>query len=157
MPNFEDDSGNCHAPDPNGLACYKSRIGCPIHPRQKRKCHGGAKGQAMTDEKIAEIRDLHKYLDEYPNTDVSSGDLHHYLSFLLAEVERLRDQIYESIPKWQANELQREINQLRDAMQFYADPNRYKSTSVHMCGHSTGQSVMIDGGRKAREALGVKS
>ena len=74
-----------------------------------------------------------------------------------AEVERLRDQIYESIPKWQANELQREINQLRDAMQFYADPNRYKSTSVHMCGHSTGQSVMIDGGRKAREALGVKS
>ena len=91
MPNFEDDSGNCHAPDPNGVACYKSRIGCPIHPRQKRKCHGGAKGQAMTDEKIAEIRDLHKYLDEYPNTDVSSGDLHHYLSFLLAEVERLRE------------------------------------------------------------------
>lgn len=37
MPNFEDDSGNCHAPDPNGVACYKSRIGCPIHPRQKRK------------------------------------------------------------------------------------------------------------------------
>ena len=91
MPNFEDDSGNCHAPDPNGVACYKSRIGCPIHPRQKRKCHGGAKGQAMTDEKIAEIRDLYKYLDEYPNTDVSSGDLHHYLSFLLAEVERLRE------------------------------------------------------------------
>lgn len=50
-----------------------------------------------------------------------------------------------------------EIDKLRDAMQFYADPNRYKSTSVHMCGHSTGQSVMIDGGRKAREALGVKS
>jgi hypothetical protein len=49
-----------------------------------------------------------------------------------------------------------EIEKLRDAMQFYADPNRYKSTSVHMCGHSTGQSVMIDGGRKAREALGVK-
>ena len=91
MPNFEDDSGNCHAPDPNGVACYKSRIGCPIHPRQKRKCHGGAKGQAMTDEKIADLRDLHKYLDEYPNTDVSSGDLHHYLSFLLAEVERLRE------------------------------------------------------------------
>ncbi len=44
----------------------------------------------MTDDKIAEIRDLYKYLDEYPNTDVSSGDLHHYLSFLLAEVERLR-------------------------------------------------------------------
>lgn len=39
MPNFEDDSGNCHAPDPNGVACYKSRIGCPIHPRQKRKRH----------------------------------------------------------------------------------------------------------------------
>ena len=39
MPNFEDDSGNCHAPDSNGVACYKSRIGCPIHPRQKRKCH----------------------------------------------------------------------------------------------------------------------
>lgn len=70
-----------------------------------------------------------------------------------AENEQLRDQIYESIPKWQANEMQREINRLRDAMQFYADPNRYKSTSVHMCGHSTGQSVMIDGGRKAREAL----
>ena len=51
----------------------------------------------------------------------------------------------------------REIQKLREAMQFYADPNRYKSTSVHMCGHSTGQSVMIDGGRKAREALGVKS
>ena len=122
MPNFEDDSGNCHAPDPNGVACYKSRIGCPIHPRQKRKCH------------------------ECPE-----------LSALRLDNERLRDQIYESIPKWQANELQREINQLRDAMQFYADPNRYKSTSVHMCGHSTGQSVMIDGGRKAREALGVKS
>jgi len=30
-----------------------------------------------------------------------------------AEIERLRDQIYESIPKWQANELQREIEQLR--------------------------------------------
>lgn len=74
-----------------------------------------------------------------------------------AENEQLREQIYESIPKWQANELQREINQLRDAMQFYADPNRYKSTSVHMCGHSTGASVMIDGGRKAREALEVKS
>lgn len=42
----------------------------------------------MSD-KIAEIRDLHKYLDEYPNTEVSSGDLHHYLSFLLAEVDRL--------------------------------------------------------------------
>lgn len=72
---------------------------------------------------------------------------------LRAENERLRDQIYESIPKWQANELQREINQLRDAMQFYADPNRYKSATVHMCGHSTGQSVMIDGGTKARKAL----
>lgn len=30
-----------------------------------------------------------------------------------AEIERLRDQIYESIPKWQANELQREIERLR--------------------------------------------
>lgn len=47
----------------------------------------------MSDDKIAEIRDLYKYLDEYPNTDVSSGDLHHYLSFLLAEVERLRAEI----------------------------------------------------------------
>lgn len=49
--------------------------------------------------------------------------------------------------------LHAENMRLREAMQFYADPNRYKSTSVHMCGHSTGQSVMIDGGRKAREAL----
>jgi hypothetical protein len=49
-----------------------------------------------------------------------------------------------------------EIERLRAAMQFYADRNRYKSASVHMCGHSTGQSVLIDGGRKAREALEAK-
>ena len=30
-----------------------------------------------------------------------------------AEIQSLRDQIYESIPKWQANELQREIERLR--------------------------------------------
>ena len=30
-----------------------------------------------------------------------------------AEIERLQDQIYESIPKWQANELQHEIERLR--------------------------------------------
>ena len=41
----------------------------------------------MTD-KIAEIRALHKYLEEYPNTQVDSVDLHHYLAVLLAEVDR---------------------------------------------------------------------
>ena len=30
-----------------------------------------------------------------------------------AEIQSLRDQIYESIPMWQANELQREIERLR--------------------------------------------
>lgn len=47
MPNFEDDSGNCHAPDPNGVACYKSRIGCPTHPRRKMKCNGCAELSAL--------------------------------------------------------------------------------------------------------------
>ena len=112
----------------------------------------------MSDDIIEIIRARHLRDDRWRNLpSMICPQAHDDRALLLAEVERLRDQIYESIPKWQANELQREINQLRDAMQFYADPNRYKSTSVHMCGHSTGQSVMIDGGRKAREALGVKS
>ena len=112
----------------------------------------------MSDDIIEIIRARHLRDDRWRNLpSMICPQAHDDRATLLAEVERLRDQIYESIPKWQANELQREINQLRDAMQFYADPNRYKSTSVHMCGHSTGQSVMIDGGRKAREALGVKS
>ena len=112
----------------------------------------------MSDDIIEIIRARHLRDDRWRNLpSMICPQAHDDRALLLTEVERLRDQIYESIPKWQANELQREINQLRDAMQFYADPNRYKSTSVHMCGHSTGQSVMIDGGRKAREALGVKS
>ena len=98
----------------------------------------------MTD-KIGEIRARHLRLEDmrsstYPDeisdswTYFGTWAAHHDRATLLAENDRLRE-----------------------VLQFYADPNRYKSTSVHMCGHSTGQSVMIDGGRKAREALGVKS
>lgn len=128
MPNFEDDSGNCHAPDPNGVACYKSRIGCPIHPRQKRKCHECSELSALR---------------------LDNERLRAENESLCAEIERIEKDCLRGFVH--------EIERLRGAMQFYADPNRYKSTSVHMCGHSTGQSVMIDGGRKAREALGVKS
>ena len=88
----------------------------------------------MTD-KIAEIRARHSQDERWHNgPSMLCPQSHDDRATLLIEIERLRE-----------------------AMQFYADPNRYKSTSVHMCGHSTGQSVMIDGGRKAREALGVKS
>jgi len=82
----------------------------------------------------------------------------------IIRARHLRDDRWRNLPSMicpQAHDdralLLAEVERLREAMQFYADPNRYKSTSVHMCGHSTGQSVMIDGGRKAREALGVKS
>jgi predicted DNA-binding protein (UPF0251 family) len=37
------------------------------------------------------------------------------------EIERLREQIYESIPKWQANKLQREIERLHAALRSIAN------------------------------------
>lgn len=57
MPNFEDDSGNCHAPDPTGFACYKSRIGCPIHPRQKKKALSDIQTQRADNEQLTRERD----------------------------------------------------------------------------------------------------
>ena len=49
------------------------------------------------------------------------------------------------------------VSQLRAALRFYADESRYKPTSWHMCGHSTGQAILIDGGSRARTALEAKS
>lgn len=46
-----------------------------------------------------------------------------------------------------------EIERLRVALEFYADENRYKTATVHMCGHATGQAVMLDRGKRARKAL----
>lgn len=53
----------------------------------------------------------------------------------------------------QRTHLLAEVERLRAALEFYADKNRYKTTTVHMCGHATGQAVMLDRGKRAREAL----
>lgn len=57
---------------------------------------------------------------------------------------------------WAVREIERlraEVERLREALSFYADENRYKTTTVHMCGHATGQAVMLDRGSRARKAL----
>lgn len=46
-----------------------------------------------------------------------------------------------------------ENERLREALRFYADEIRYKPTSRHMCGHSTGRAILLDGGDRARNAL----
>jgi hypothetical protein len=66
MPNFEDDSGNCHAPDPNGVACYKSRIGCPIHPRKKRKAMSDIQTLRAENERL---RDVLRRVSVHPSGD----------------------------------------------------------------------------------------
>jgi hypothetical protein len=53
------------------------------------------------------------------------------------------------------SEAAKEITRLREALSWYANENNYKTTSVHMCGHSTGQSVLLDKGNRARNALEV--
>ena len=145
MPNFEDDSGNCHAPDPNGVACYKSRIGCPIHPRQKKQsCAPGAGsgGWAMTD-KIGEIRARHSREERWRNgPSMLCPQSHDDCATLLIEVERLRE-----------------------ALSWYADPLNHSPVKCRSPGDPDPSVVFLmelppiinDGGRKAREALGVKS
>lgn len=46
-----------------------------------------------------------------------------------------------------------EIELLAATLEWYADEIRYKGTSVHMCGHTTGQSVLHDGGKRAQKVL----
>lgn len=45
------------------------------------------------------------------------------------------------------------IEMLTEALEWYADEIRYKATSISMCGHATGQSILLDGGMRARKAL----
>jgi hypothetical protein len=54
------------------------------------------------------------------------------------------------------SDLRAEVERLREALAFYADERHYKTRTVHMCGHFTGQSVMVDQGRQARNALEAK-
>lgn len=117
MPNFEDDSGNCHAPDPNGVACYKSRIGCPIHPKQKRKA-------MSNDDKISEIKERHFHDERWRNgPSMLCPQMHEDRATLLAEDARHRAE----------NELQRAEIELqrtsrhREARAFEAEHNRLQA------------------------------
>lgn len=56
---------------------------------------------------------IEKQRHTYHEAQWVCGETAATLSDAADEIERLRDQIYESIPKWQANELQREIERLR--------------------------------------------
>ena len=66
---------------------------------------------------------------------------------LIANADRL-DQ-YADLIETQA----REIERLREALQFYARKYNWKSCGVYMCGHSNPSSAEIDRGNKARAAL----
>lgn len=51
------------------------------------------------------------------------------------------------------NEARAEVEKLRETLGFYADKNHYMTRTVHMCGHSVGEPVLLDKGRQARNAL----
>lgn len=45
------------------------------------------------------------------------------------------------------------VTKIAEALEFYANERNWKTTSVFMCGHSSGARVEIDQGKKARIAL----
>ena len=40
MPNWTDDDGNCHFETKQGVPCYKSELGCPIHRKRNKNMLG---------------------------------------------------------------------------------------------------------------------
>ena len=113
----------------------------------------------MNDNKIAEIRARYEEDEQFwkPAGDSRPRNLIDR-GILLAEVQRLRLEVKHL--RQARNDalaggdiLKRVIERLREALMFYADRRLYRTTTVHMCGHSVGQPVTIDGGERARKAL----
>lgn len=44
----------------------------------------------------------------------------------------------------------------KEALQFYAREQSWRSAGMHMCGHAPDCSAVIDRGERARQALGAK-
>jgi len=54
------------------------------------------------------------------------------------------------------SEASKEIRKMREALRWYAADSNYRTRSVLMCGHGEGQSVLLDRGNRARNALKEK-
>lgn len=137
MPNFEDDSGNCHAPDPNGVACYKSRIGCPIHPRQKRKRR-----------ECSELSALRL------NNDRLRADNERLRADLALEGSRI------GLQRREIEKMRAENEKMRAALLWYADSRNHFPVEHRNPGDPDPAvifleepPIMSDGGERAREAL----
>ena len=49
--------------------------------------------------------------------------------------------------------LRSRVAELEGALAFYAEPLRWKSTSLYMCGHRSPAPILTDEGHRARAAL----
>jgi len=51
-------------------------------------------------------------------------------------------------------EAEKKIEGMQNVLKFYANPVRYVSSEMNMCGHPGKHEITIDNGRRARKALG---
>ena len=96
---------------------------------------------------MTEIKTWHERAMEHP--DHQNG--------MVSEV-MLRARMCEEIGELRAEieRLRARDAKLREALEFYALPQSWKSTILHMCGHRGDSRATLDRGAKARAALEAK-
>ena len=98
----------------------------------------------MTDDLVERLR-VQKTIDEMTPDEVDKADFIYGHEMCVLDGRIAADRI---------EALTAEVERLREALQFYARENSWKSCGMYMSGRSNPSSAEIDRGDKARAALG---